>query len=155
MRIGFLSLPVPGHLNPMTALARTLQSHGHDVVFMSLADVAPFVEAAGLPFVSCSERAYPAGSLGKLVRRLSELSGEDALHFTVLTLILLDSKGECKNDRCTENSNCYGSVLRDRSGARAGVFEARLQRNCKLPKYCEGELFAPVRESRVDRWRYR
>ena len=83
MRIGFLSLPVPGHLNPMTALARTLQSHGHDVVFMSLADVAPFVEAAGLPFVSCSERAYPAGSLGKLVRRLSELSGEEALHFTV------------------------------------------------------------------------
>src|SRR5215467_9646823 len=83
MRIGFLSLPVPGHLNPMTTLARKLQSRGHDVVFISLADVAPFVEAAGLPFVPCSEAAYPAGSLGKLVRRLSELSGEDALHFTV------------------------------------------------------------------------
>jgi len=52
-------------------------------VFISLADVAPFVEAAGLPFVPCSEAAYPPGSLGKLVRRLSELSGEDALHFTV------------------------------------------------------------------------
>ena len=83
MRIGFLSLPVPGHLNPMTALARKVQSRGHDVVFISLADVAPFVEAAGLPFVPCSEAAYPAGSLGKLVRRLSELSGEEALHFTV------------------------------------------------------------------------
>jgi len=83
MRIGFLSLPVPGHLNPMTALARKLQSRGHDVVFISLADVAPFVEAAGLPFVPCPEEAYPAGSLGKLVRRLSELSGEEALHFTV------------------------------------------------------------------------
>jgi len=83
MRIGFLSLPVPGHLNPMTALARKFQSRGHDVIFMSLADVAPFVEAAGLPFVPCAETAYPAGSLGKLVRRLSELSGEEALHFTV------------------------------------------------------------------------
>src|SRR5215470_9337078 len=83
MRIGFLSLPVPGHLNPMTALARKLQSRGHDVVFMSLSDVSPFVEAAGLPFVPCAETAYPAGSLGKLVRRLSELSGEEALHFTV------------------------------------------------------------------------
>ena len=83
MRIGFLSLPVPGHLNPMTALARKLQLRGHDVVFISLADVAPFVEAAGLPFVPCSETAYPAGSLGQLVRRLSELSGEEALHFTV------------------------------------------------------------------------
>src|SRR5215468_5283282 len=87
MRVGFLSLPVPGHLNPMTALARKLQSRGHDVVFISLADVAPFVEAARLPFVPCSEAAYPAGSLGKPVRRLSELSGEEALHFTVNTMM--------------------------------------------------------------------
>jgi zeaxanthin glucosyltransferase len=87
VRIGFLSLPVPGHLNPMTTLARKLQSRGHDVVFISLADVAPIVEAAGLPFVPCSEAAYPAGSLGKLVRRLSELSGEDALHFTVNSMM--------------------------------------------------------------------
>src|ERR1700758_1968738 len=87
MRIGFLSLPVPGHLNPMTALARKLQSRGHDVVFISLADTAPFVKAAGLPFVPCSEAAYPAGSLGTFVRRLSELSGEDALHFTVNTMM--------------------------------------------------------------------
>jgi zeaxanthin glucosyltransferase len=87
MRIGFVSLPVPGHLNPMTTLARKLQSRGHDVVFISLADVAPFVEAAGLPLVPCSEEAYPAGSLGKLVRRLSELSGEDALHFTVNSMM--------------------------------------------------------------------
>jgi MGT family glycosyltransferase len=67
----------------MTALARKLGSRGHDVVFISLADVAPFVESAGLPFVPCSEAAYPAGSLGRLVRRLSELSGQEALHFTV------------------------------------------------------------------------
>jgi zeaxanthin glucosyltransferase len=87
MRIGFLSLPVPGHLNPMTTLARKLQSRGHDVVFISLLDTAPFVEAAGLPFVPCSETAYPAGSFGTLVHRLSELSGEDALQFTVNTMM--------------------------------------------------------------------
>jgi zeaxanthin glucosyltransferase len=87
MRIGFLSLPVPGHLNPMTTLARRLQSRGHDVVFISVVDAAPFVEAAGLPFIACSEAAYPAGSPGKLVRRLSELSGEDALHFTINTMM--------------------------------------------------------------------
>jgi len=87
MRIGFLSLPVPGHLNPMTTLARRLQSRGHDVVFISLADVAPVVEAAGLPFVACSEKAYPAGAAAKLSRRLSELSGEEALHFTVNSMM--------------------------------------------------------------------
>jgi len=87
MRIGFLSLPVPGHLNPMTTLARKLQSRGHDVVFISLADVAPFVDAAGIPFVPCSEKAYPAGAAAMLSRRLSELSGEEALHFTVNSMM--------------------------------------------------------------------
>src|SRR5215475_2372791 len=83
MRIGFLSLPVSGHLNPMTILVRTFQARGHDVVLLSLADVAPCVAAAGLSFVPCAEAAYPAGSLGTLVRCLSALSGTEALHFTV------------------------------------------------------------------------
>ena len=54
MRVAFLSLPVPGHLNPMTALARKYQARGHEVVFLSLPDVAPFVQAAQLPFVPVS-----------------------------------------------------------------------------------------------------
>src|SRR6201999_3975982 len=87
MRIGFLSLPVPGHLNPMTALARRLQSRGHDVVFISILDVAAFVDAAGLPFVPCSEAAYPAGSFASFLRHLSQLSGEDALSFTANTMM--------------------------------------------------------------------
>ena len=87
MRIGFLSLPVTGHVNPMTSLARKFQSRSHDVVFISLVDIAPFAEAAGLPFVPCSETIYPAGSMGTFVRHLCELSGEDALHFTVNTMM--------------------------------------------------------------------
>src|SRR5215471_6667807 len=83
MRVAFLSLPVPGHLNPMTALARTYQARGHDVVFLSLPDVAPFVQAAQLPFVPCSEDAYPKGSLGTYLPQLSRLSGKEALSFTV------------------------------------------------------------------------
>jgi len=34
MKLGFICLNVPGHLNPMTALARQLQARGHDVVFL-------------------------------------------------------------------------------------------------------------------------
>src|SRR5215470_5073956 len=83
MRVAFLSLPVPGHLNPMTALARTYQARGHDVVFFSLPDVAPFVQAAQLPFVPCAEDAYPQGSLGKYLPQLSRLSGAEALSYTV------------------------------------------------------------------------
>src|SRR5215470_13005731 len=83
MRVAFLSLPVPGHLNPMTALARKVQTRGHAVVFLSLPDVAPFVQAAQLPFVPCSEDAYPQGSLGKYVQQLSRLSAVEALSYTV------------------------------------------------------------------------
>jgi NAD(P)-dependent dehydrogenase (short-subunit alcohol dehydrogenase family) len=34
MKIGFICLNLPGHLNPMTALARQLQGRNHEVVFL-------------------------------------------------------------------------------------------------------------------------
>src|SRR6185295_11067143 len=83
MRVAFLSLAVPGHLNPMTALARKLQARSHDVVFLTVPDAAPFVHAAQLPFVPCSEDAYPNGSLSKLLQPLSRLSGAEALSCTL------------------------------------------------------------------------
>jgi MGT family glycosyltransferase len=83
MRVAFLSLPVPGHLNPMTALARKYQARGHEVVFLSIPDAAPFVQAAQLPFVPCSEDAYPQGSVGPKLQKLSRLSGVEALSYTV------------------------------------------------------------------------
>ena len=83
MRVAFLSLPVPGHLNPMTALARKYQGRGHAVVFLSVPDAAPFVHAAQVPFVPCAEDAYPQGSLGTYLQKLSRLSGAEALSYTV------------------------------------------------------------------------
>src|SRR5262249_48685492 len=83
MRVAFLRLPVPGHLNPMTALARKYRARGHGVVFLTLPDAAPFVQAAQLPFVPVSEDAYPQGSLGTYLQQLSRLSGAEALSYTV------------------------------------------------------------------------
>jgi hypothetical protein len=51
MKIGFLSLPVMGHLNPMSALARKLQSRGNEVVFIGVPDAEPVARAADLQFV--------------------------------------------------------------------------------------------------------
>src|SRR5260370_38544621 len=82
MRIAFFGICAQGHLNPMTALARELQSRGHDVVFISLADAEPFVRAAELTFVPCCEKEFPAGSFNELVRQLSKLQQEEALQFT-------------------------------------------------------------------------
>ena len=68
MRIGFVSLPVVGHLNPMTAFACSLQSRGHDIAFIGVPDVEPFARAAGLKFVPYCEDEYPAGSICPTLR---------------------------------------------------------------------------------------
>jgi zeaxanthin glucosyltransferase len=49
-KIGFLSLPLTGHLNPMTALARKMQSRGNEVVFIGVPDIEPVARAANLEF---------------------------------------------------------------------------------------------------------
>jgi len=67
----------------MTTLARELQSRNHDVVFISLPDGEPSVRAAGLPFLPCGAKEFPAGSLNERLRWLSKLQGEEALRATL------------------------------------------------------------------------
>ena len=86
MRIAFVALPAPGHLNPTTALARQLQSRNHDVVVISLPDAEPYVSAAGLAFLPYCENAFSAGSANEIRRRFSELQGEDGVRFTIEAL---------------------------------------------------------------------
>jgi zeaxanthin glucosyltransferase len=35
MKIAFVGVPTPGHLNAMTTLARKIKDRGHDVLFSS------------------------------------------------------------------------------------------------------------------------
>src|SRR3981189_3115963 len=73
MKIGFISPNIPGHLNPMTALARQLQARGHDVVFLYSSG------AAGLPFVPGPEKDH----INENIPEVSKMQGEDALQFAV------------------------------------------------------------------------
>jgi zeaxanthin glucosyltransferase len=83
MKIAFLAPPVPGHLHPMTALARRLRSRGHDAVFIAVADGEPLVRAADIPFIPyCTER-YPAGKLVEILQQLSKLKGQEGLEFSI------------------------------------------------------------------------
>ena len=83
MKIAFLGVRVPGHLNSMTTLARKLKARGHDVVFLSVPDTEPFVRAAELPFISFSENDFPVGSLAKSMAALSKLQGQAALEMAI------------------------------------------------------------------------
>ena len=86
MKIGFLSLPLTGHLNPMTALARKLHSRGHETVFIGVPDSEPVVRAADLDFVPFGENEYPPGSIAKKWGRVANLYGLDVVRYTALEL---------------------------------------------------------------------
>jgi zeaxanthin glucosyltransferase len=86
MKIGFLSLPLTGHLNPMTALARKLKSRGHDVVFIGVPDIESVVRAADLDFIPFAENEYPPGSVAKNWGGVAKLHGLDVVRYSVREL---------------------------------------------------------------------
>ena len=83
MRIGFVSMPFAGRLNPITSLVRNLQPRGHDIAFMGVSDVEPFARAANLRFVSFCENEHPVDSVAKLYASISTLHGLEAARQSV------------------------------------------------------------------------
>src|SRR5260221_11126721 len=90
MKIGFISFPVPGHFNPMSALARQLQSRSHDVVMFSLPVGESLARAADLPFVPFGEEEFSAEHSSEVVGIQSRLKGEEGLQFTVNSIAALN-----------------------------------------------------------------
>ena len=77
MKLGFICLDLPGHLNPMSALARQLQARNHEVVFLYSSG------AAGLPFVPCPEKDH----IKENRPEASKKQGDDALQFSVRAVL--------------------------------------------------------------------
>lgn len=82
-RFGAFCFPGAGHLNPMAALARSLQQRGHEVVIFGIEDTEAHVRAAGIEFCRIGAEDYPPGTLQKLDEHLAQLSGFAALRFTL------------------------------------------------------------------------
>ena len=77
MKLGFICLGLPGHLNPMTTLARQLQARNHEVVFLYSSG------AGGLPFVPGPEKDH----INENRPEASKKQGEDALHFSLRAVL--------------------------------------------------------------------
>jgi len=71
MKIGFICPNLPGHINPMSALARHLQARGHEVVFLYSSS------ANGLPCIPGDKR----DDLNANRPEISKLEGDEALAF--------------------------------------------------------------------------
>jgi zeaxanthin glucosyltransferase len=87
MRIGLLSLPLTGHLHPMTALARKLQSRENDVVFIGVPDVGSIARAAGLTFVSYCDEEYPEGSTARIWGPIAKLHGLEVAEYSASVIL--------------------------------------------------------------------
>jgi MGT family glycosyltransferase len=83
MRIVVTGPSAPGHINPLTALARKMQRRGHEVIYFGVPDIEPAVRAAGLDFFAVCEKQYPPGEQARLFHKLSLLSGAEALEYTI------------------------------------------------------------------------
>ena len=77
MKLGFICPNLPGHLNPLTALARHLQARNHEVVFLYSSG------AAGLPFIPGPEKDQFRENLPEV----SKLQGENAVKFSLRVLM--------------------------------------------------------------------
>ena len=86
MKIGFVSMPLSGHLNPMTALARKVKSRGNQVVFFGVPDVEPFARAAGLDFVPYGEAEYPIGSIERVYSSVATMRGFEVVRHSCINL---------------------------------------------------------------------
>src|SRR5262245_47845778 len=73
MKLGFICLDLPGHVNPMSTLARQLQARNHEVVFLYSSG------AAGLPFVRGPEKDH----INEIRPEASKRQGADALQFSL------------------------------------------------------------------------
>jgi zeaxanthin glucosyltransferase len=70
MKLGFICPNLPGHLNPLTALARHLQARNHEVVFLYSSGVA------GLPFIPGPEKDHFRENLPEVSKLQGEKRGE-------------------------------------------------------------------------------
>jgi len=102
MKLGFICPNLPGHLNPMTALARQLQARGHDVVFLYSSS------ASGLPCVPGPEK----DPINENRAQTSKMQGEDALKFA-LRLVMSQTEAILKSLPAIVQANRVDALLLD------------------------------------------
>src|SRR5258706_11694078 len=102
MKLGFICPNLPGHLNPMTALARQLQARGHDVVFLDSSS------ASDLPCVPGPEK----DPINENRAQTSKMQGEDALKFA-LRLVMSQTEAILKSLPAIVQANRVDALLLD------------------------------------------
>jgi len=67
--------PLPGHFNPLVALAGELVARGHRATFVHQADAARMVKGQEIGFEGIGAASHPPGSLDAWIGRMARLNG--------------------------------------------------------------------------------
>ena len=78
-KIGMITFPGTGHINPMAALGRKLMDRGHEVIFFNLLDTEKAINGAGIAFRAYGTEEFPIGSVGLFDQQVAKLRGSAAL----------------------------------------------------------------------------
>ncbi|QEF98973.1 MurG-like transferase [Stieleria maiorica] len=82
-KIGIATFSSPGHINPSITLASELARRGHEVTFYTLVNGVEKIEAAGFPVRPYGTDELGAEAISESYRKLGNLSGLNAVRFTV------------------------------------------------------------------------
>lgn len=82
LRIGLISSPVPGHINPMSCIGRELKRRGHEVFFFNIEDTKEKITAEGLNFVAIGID-FPKGAWETYWAPLSKKQGLSVIRKTI------------------------------------------------------------------------
>jgi zeaxanthin glucosyltransferase len=108
---GFLTLPVLGHLFPVSALARELKGRGNRVTFFCIRDSHEFLNEIGLDAVVIGEAERPLGHTRRVTETLGRLKGTKGVTYTIETLCADASVHFAELPRVIQNSGVHAMVV--------------------------------------------
>ncbi len=86
MKIGFVSLPLSGHVLPVTSLMRKLRSRDHEVVYIGFLDTESILHDAELAFLPYGTKAFPSGSLADLWEPIVHMHGVEIMQYCMANI---------------------------------------------------------------------
>src|SRR5438067_8891309 len=118
-RLAFLCPPLPGHINPMVALAREMEKRGHAATFLGFPDMRSKLPR-DIGFASFGDADQPIGSLQPYLQRLARLGGPLGLRRLILDLARFADTA-CRELPGTINRGGYDFAVIDQSDSASSL----------------------------------
>ena len=126
---GFVAPPLPGHYNPLCAVAGELVRRGHRVTFVHQPDAARWLHGAPVSFAAVGAATHPPGALDAAIARMARLQGAVGLR-TVLRDVARSTDMLCRELPAALRALGVDAVVADQAEAAGALVAEHLQLPC-------------------------